>query len=73
MIKIVIKIDGMKCSMCQSHINDVIRNNFIVKKVKSSYKKGETVITSDKPLDKVALQNSIEKLGYKVISYSETK
>ena len=28
-----VKIDGMMCGMCESHINDAIRNAFSVKKV----------------------------------------
>ena len=28
MIKTTLKIDGMMCGMCESHMNDVIRINF---------------------------------------------
>ena len=44
MQQITLKIDGMMCGMCESHINESIRNNFSVKKVTSSHTKGETVI-----------------------------
>ena len=37
--QIMVKIDGMMCGMCESHINDVIRKNFQVHKVRSSHKK----------------------------------
>ena len=36
MIKTTLKIDGMMCGMCESHMNDLIRKNFQVKKVTSS-------------------------------------
>ena len=36
MIQITLKIDGMMCGMCESHINDAIRNAFSVKKVSAS-------------------------------------
>ncbi len=39
-----VDIDGMMCGMCESHINDAVRNNFKVKKVSSSHGKGRTVI-----------------------------
>ena len=39
MEKVILKIDGMICSMCESHINDVIRRNFDIKKVTSSHSK----------------------------------
>ena len=28
MIQTTLKIDGMMCGMCESHMNDVIRKNF---------------------------------------------
>lgn len=51
MIKTTLKFDGMMCGMCESHINDAIRNSFDVKKVNSSHTKGETVIVSKEALD----------------------
>lgn len=30
MLKITLKIDGMACGMCESHVNDTIRKNFAV-------------------------------------------
>ena len=33
MIETIVKIDGMMCGMCESHISDAIRNAFAVKKV----------------------------------------
>ena len=40
MIKTTLKIDGMACSMCESHVNDAVRNAVPVKKVTSSHTKG---------------------------------
>lgn len=40
MIKTTLKIDGMMCGMCESHMNDVIRKNFKIKKVTSSARMG---------------------------------
>lgn len=37
-MKYKLKVDGMACSMCEAHVNDCIRNNFKVKKVKSNHK-----------------------------------
>lgn len=34
MEKITVKIDGMMCGMCESHMNDTFRQNFKVKKGK---------------------------------------
>ena len=32
MVKTVVKIEGMACGMCESHMNDTFRNKFQVKK-----------------------------------------
>lgn len=68
MTQTVLKIEGMACGMCESHINDAIRNNFSVKKVKSSHKKGETVIKSEQPLDAEKLKRVIADTGYTLVS-----
>lgn len=66
MIKTTLKIEGMACSMCEAHINDVVRKTAAVKKVTSSHKKGETVILSEQPLDVPALKEAIKATGYTV-------
>lgn len=50
--------------MCESHINSAIRNNFKIKKVKSSRHKEETVIESDEILDEEKLIQVIKDTGY---------
>lgn len=41
MVQITLKIDGMACGMCESHINDAVRSAFPVKKVTSSHTRGK--------------------------------
>ena len=62
MIKTTLKIDGMMCGMCESHMNDVIRKNFKIKKVTSSARDGETVIISEKKV--------IHEIGYEMTGSS---
>lgn len=66
MKKITVRIDGMACGMCQAHVNDCIRANFAVKKVTSSFRKGETVILAEQAPDEEALRKAIAAAGYKV-------
>ena len=66
MRKTTVKVNGMSCPMCESHINDCIRNRFTVKKVTSSHKKGETVIVSDSKIDDDLLKKAITDTGYTV-------
>lgn len=66
MIKTTLKVDGMMCGMCETHVNDAVRGAFSVKKVTSSHKKGETVILSEAELSQDALRKTIEATGYEV-------
>ena len=70
MVKTVLKIDGMMCGMCESHMNNLIRNLFPVKKVTSSAKDGETVIISEQELDMSKLETEIAGIGYKLLSHT---
>ena len=66
MEKITLNIEGMMCGMCESHINDAIRQNFTVKKVTSSYAKKQTIIITDVILEEEKLREAVEATGYEV-------
>ncbi len=70
MNKITVKIDGMMCGMCESHVNDAIRRAFPVKKVTSSHAKGETVILTEMDISEEQLRAAIEPTGYRVLEVS---
>ena len=73
MVKTILKIEGMMCGMCESHINAAIRKHFDVKKVKSSHKKGQTVVVSYEKIDLKALKKVIDETGYTLISASQNE
>ena len=64
MLKTTLEIDGMMCGMCESHMNDLIRQKFNVKKVSSSHSKGITEIISEESLDEDKLREEITGIGY---------
>jgi len=64
MVKTTVKIDGMRCGMCEAHMNDTVRQKFTVKSVKSSFKNAESVIISEEPIDEEALKAAIAEIGY---------
>lgn len=68
MYKTTLKIDGMMCGMCESHINDTIRKAVPVKKVSSSHTRGEAVVITDEPLDVEAVKAAVHATGYEVQS-----
>lgn len=71
MVKITVQVDGMMCGMCESHVNDAIRQAFAVKKVTSSHSKKETVILTEAEIDEEQLKAVIDKTGYQAISVSK--
>ena len=70
MYQITLNIDGMMCSMCESHVNDAVRNAFPVRKVTSSHSRGETVILSETEIPEAELKPVFSKLGYELTGYT---
>lgn len=66
MYKTIAKVDGMRCGMCESHVNDIVRRNFDIKKVNASHAKGEVVIVSEQPVDEQKLRFAVGEQGYAV-------
>lgn len=65
MYKTTVGVDGMMCSMCESHINDSIRNAFPgAKKVKANRHKKNTVFLTEEPVDEEKVKKTIEDTGY---------
>ncbi|MFR7638527.1 MAG: heavy-metal-associated domain-containing protein [Allobaculum sp.] len=64
MVQTVLKVDGMMCGMCESHLADTVRKNFTVKKVTASRRKGTIEILSEKPLDEDQIKSVIGQAGY---------
>ena len=66
MWKYTVKVDGMMCGMCESHVNDIVRKNFPIKKVASSHSKSQTVVETEEELNEDLLRKAITDLGYTV-------
>ena len=66
MIKTTVQVAGMACGMCESHVNEAIRNAFNVKKVTSSHAKNLTEIVSEEELDADKIRSVISETGYEV-------
>ena len=56
----------MMCSMCEAHVNDVIRKEFEGKKVKSNRKKNLSSFEVDKKLDEEFIRAKISQTGYEL-------
>ncbi len=71
LVEYTLKIDGMKCGMCESHVNDVVRKVSGVKRVTSSHVKNNSVIIMEEGTSKEKLKDAITKQGYKVLGEEE--
>lgn len=70
MTKTTVKIDGMMCGMCESHVCDAIGAAFDVKKVRASHKSGLLEIVTQDALDEGAVRKALEPTGYTVLEVS---
>lgn len=66
MIRIIAQVQGMRCGMCEAHVNDAVRRALPVKKVTSSHGKGQTVIIAERDIDDECLRKVIHDTGYDV-------
>ena len=69
MIKTTLKIDGMMCSMCEAHINDVIRKAIPrARKVSASHTKGRASFLSEEAINENLLKEAVAAAGYSCLS-----
>ena len=66
MQKITLEVEGMRCGMCETHVNDVVRRVEGVKKVNSSHMKGRTEVIAEDGTDVSAIRDAIASQGYGV-------
>ncbi len=64
---ITLTVEGMKCGMCETHVNDIIRKNFKIKGVKSSARKNTITITYENEIDLIKVAEVLHSFGYDVI------
>ena len=66
MVRTCISIEGMRCPMCEAHIQDAIRKIGGIKKVKAYRKKNEVVIISNDNISEEMLHSVIDPTGYRL-------
>lgn len=66
MTEIILNVEGMKCGMCESHVNDVVRRVDGVKKVSSSHVKGRTAVVAEDGVSREDILNAVAAQGYGV-------
>ena len=66
MLKITLEVEGMRCGMCETHVNDVVRRMDGVKEVRSSHAKGRTEVIAEDGVNIELIKEAIAKQGYGV-------
>ena len=66
MWKYTVQVDGMMCSMCESHVNDAVRKALPVKKVTSSRSRNETTVIAEAEMAARRAASSSSASGYDV-------
>lgn len=65
------KIEGMHCSMCESHVNECLLKVEGVYKAKSSHIRSLSKAVVSSCLDSSLLKEAVEKDGYRVLGIEE--
>ena len=73
MNKYILGIDGMKCGMCEIHVEEAIRRNFKIKKVNASHLKNEVVVITPLDICEDDFKKAFYPTGYKVTSFYKTQ
>lgn len=73
MYKYILDIDGMKCNMCEARVNNIIRKNYNVKKLKSDHKTGKTEFIIEEELHIQDLLMDLANEGYFVMGFHVDK
>ena len=71
MVEITVKVEGLKCPMCEKHVCEAIEKAYKVESVKASHKKGEVVIISGDAIPRDELTSLINDEGYKATDVCE--
>ena len=71
MNKYTLGIDGMRCGMCEVHVQDVIRKHYKCKKIKASHISKKVVIITEEEIELADFQHTFQTTGYRVLSYNK--
>lgn len=66
MNKYILGIDGMKCGMCEAHVEETIRKNIKLKSVKASHIKNQVVVITELDLTIEDFKKSLDPTGYRL-------
>ena len=72
MNKYILGIDGMRCGMCEAHVEETIRKSINTKKIKASHIKNNVIVITEENLTEDDFKKILDPTGYKVTSFERT-
>lgn len=66
MNKLIIKVEGMVCTGCENRIQNALKTIKGVEEVVANHTNGTVIVTSSGEVEKDALKDKIEDIGFKV-------
>ena len=67
--KYTLAVRGMRCGMCEMHVEEALRKNLKIKKAKASHFKNEVVVFSLLNLSEEDFKNALDPTGYIITSF----
>ena len=69
MNKYILGIDGMKCGMCEIHVEEAIEKKIKAKRVKASRIKNNLIVITEDNLSEDDFLDMLEPTGYRITSF----
>ncbi len=69
MNKYILGIDGMRCGMCEVHIEETIEKAIKVKKARASRMKKELIVITEENLIEDDFHKILDPTGYRITSF----
>lgn len=73
MNKYELSIDGMRCGMCEIHVEETVEKKIKAKKSKASHLTNKLVVFSEEELTKEDFEKAFVESGYRVLSFKKEK
>ena len=71
MNKYILGIKGMRCGMCEMHVEDAIRKNINAKKAKASHLKNSLIVITELELTLDDFHKLLAQTGYEITSFKK--
>lgn len=72
MNKYILGIDGMRCGMCEMHVEEAITKKLKAKSAKASHIKNTLIVITEDNLMEEDFKAILDPTGYRILSFERT-